>query len=76
MVMLKERIDVELGKERWCPRCSEWWPADGEFFYTTGNAGSGQLMGWCKACYTEWRRQWRIKNKEGKNVPSMDKSGV
>lgn len=44
----------ELGAERCCSRCREWWPADGEFFYTSSGTRDG-LHDWCKACYREWR---------------------
>lgn len=40
--------------EKRCPRCKDYWPADSEFFYSTGDKGDG-LTSWCKACYIEWR---------------------
>lgn len=39
--------------ERYCPRCQEYWPADAEFFYTTGS--QGRLHSWCKACTNDRR---------------------
>ena len=48
--------ETELGIERWCFRCHEWWPEDGEFWYfdTRGN-----VMGPCKACWQERKREKR-----------------
>jgi len=41
------------GTERRCSRCTEWWPADGEFF----NKGQGNtLQSWCRACMSEARK--------------------
>jgi len=59
--MLKERFGEEGEMERYCPKCQEWWPADREFFYTTGS--KGELHSWCKACYGEWRNARRRKKK-------------
>lgn len=45
----------ELGEpEKWCPRCSEYWPADPEFFFAKNGRGDG-LFYCCKACYLEWK---------------------
>lgn len=41
--------DGELGQEKYCPRCDDWWPADKEFFWET----KGKLFYCCKACYHE-----------------------
>ncbi|MGA0610525.1 hypothetical protein [Caldimonas sp. KR1-144] len=50
----KKLRTTDLGAEKYCTRCNEWWPADGEFFYSdpTGLAG---LFYCCKACYQEWK---------------------
>jgi hypothetical protein len=45
-------IDVELGPVKRCPRCTEWWPADKEFFYAS-HTRSG-LQAWCKTCWHEY----------------------
>lgn len=55
--MNKERINEDGELERYCPRCDEWWPADREFFYTTGS--DEELHSWCKACYQERRNARR-----------------
>lgn len=57
-----DRVNEDGEMERYCSKCREWWPADSEFFYTTGKAGSGKLMDWCKACYKDWRNPRRRKN--------------
>lgn len=43
------RVDPELGIEKLCPRCGEWWPLDAEFFYLSNPA-------YCKACWVEYHR--------------------
>lgn len=51
--MAQRKVQItELGREKFCPRCKELWPADLEFFYS---AGKRKLTAWCKACYLEWR---------------------
>lgn len=45
--------EPELGVQRRCSRCHEWWPADPEFFYRHGD----HLHSWCKACWKEARAE-------------------
>ena len=45
---------TEIGTEKLCPKCNEYWPADKEFFYSSKTTKDG-LFSWCKACHTEWR---------------------
>lgn len=40
---------TELGQERCCSKCGEWWPDDTEFFFRT----RGRTCSPCKACYYE-----------------------
>lgn len=40
------------GTEKLCTKCSEWWPADSEFWYSDRNGVLG-LNYCCKACYAE-----------------------
>lgn len=42
-------IDTELGRERLCSACGEYWPDDAEFFFLT----RGKPTGNCKACFYE-----------------------
>lgn len=44
---------TDLGPEKYCPRCDDWWPADREFFWET----KGKLFYCCKACYHEMDRR-------------------
>lgn len=45
---------TNIGLERLCSTCGEFWPADTEFFWATpGGAG---LHCWCKACYIAWKK--------------------
>lgn len=45
-------IETELGKERLCRGCDEYWPIDAEFWYYT----RGKIMGRCRACWSERSR--------------------
>jgi len=41
---------TELGIEKRCGRCKEWWPVDAEFWSSKAN---GQLYAWCRGCFAE-----------------------
>ena len=58
------RRQTELGVEKLCSCCNEWWPADGEFFYQN-QARSDGLTGLCKACFASHQRVTR------RGVPPM-----
>jgi len=52
---MKRTIETELGTERQCARCGEYWPLDPEFFNKKGE-------GWhsyCRGCMTERKRELR-----------------
>ena len=49
------RIDGNTIEKR-CIRCHDYWPADGEFFYTAPSRADG-LYEVCKACYSERQRE-------------------
>ena len=50
---LRDSLD---GREKFCSRCQDWWPADREFFYS--NPGKvANLADWCKACYADHRSE-------------------
>lgn len=53
---MAKTIETELGIEKQCTACGEFWPADKEFFYSAGN---GRLMAQCIACCEERKRQRR-----------------
>lgn len=48
--------NTDLGTERRCPRCREFWPATTEFFYPLSVA---RLHSYCKACFSERQRELR-----------------
>jgi len=50
---MKAIIRTELGLEKQCARCNEFWPLD--FYNRRGNG----LHSYCKACMTERRRELR-----------------
>lgn len=52
----KNLWDPVLGEVRPCKRCGESWPADREFFETSGH---GTLNALCRDCYREYRSQRR-----------------
>lgn len=52
--------EEELGIQKRCPKCLEWLPLDGEFWYyqqrkpRNGRAGgSVDVMAYCRACWQE-----------------------
>ena len=47
--------ESELGTERQCQRCHEWWPKDREFFYFRSD--NGKVLGPCRACHWELKRE-------------------
>lgn len=47
--MVAKIIRTELGTERRCTKCNEYWPEDSEFFYSS----KGKIQQPCKACYVE-----------------------
>lgn len=50
-------IYTELGREKLCPLCGEYYPMDEEFFYKNGFRGGVQQWACrCKACYVETYR--------------------
>ena len=64
------RHEEELGLQKRCTRCHEWWPWDTEFFAVAARAGemfvqggrpyvrvSDVLRGTCRACDAERRRR-------------------
>ncbi len=66
------RHEEELGLQKRCTRCHEWWPWDEEFFRIAAHAGdvyvsngrpyvraSNVLRSTCRACDAERRRGWR-----------------
>lgn len=46
---------TELGRERRCTKCGEYWPEDSEFFYVTNRSDQNRpcVQQPCKACYVE-----------------------
>jgi hypothetical protein len=52
-----ERVKfTDAGREKRCPRCDEFWPADTEFYYSTPSKADG-LSSWCKSCYLTWKQE-------------------
>ena len=49
-----QTITTELGLEKRCTKCGEYYPADTEFFYHQ-NRGPLYLHSWCRACCSEDR---------------------
>lgn len=60
-------IETDLGTEKLCTRCDEYWPADEEFFYLANKKRDG-LHSWCKSCYLEWKRG-RYRERKRLSVP-------
>ena len=46
--------EPELGEQRYCKGCGEWWPHDEEFFGVTVTR-EGWRRTWCRACrFSQW----------------------
>lgn len=46
----KAPIEItEIGPQKLCTKCDEWWPNDAEFFYLS----KGRTIQPCKACYEQ-----------------------
>jgi hypothetical protein len=46
--------EEELGRQRYCRTCDEWWPDDEEFFGRT-RCRDGYVRSWCRACrLSQW----------------------
>ncbi len=55
--MSKIYINTELGTEKRCTGCNEYFPFDQDFFYKNGlKKGVQQWTARCKACFTETYR--------------------
>lgn len=52
--MAEKFARTEIGEERLCSQCQEYWPNTSEYFYHQ-NKAKGILMAACKACYIERR---------------------
>ncbi|EMK5463022.1 hypothetical protein [Vibrio gazogenes] len=48
----KARIDPEVGLEKYCTHCGEYWPQDTLFWTPLASRPDG-LQDWCKACRSE-----------------------
>ncbi|MDD5045143.1 MAG: hypothetical protein PHG51_06355 [Candidatus Omnitrophica bacterium] len=55
----KLRISGELGEEKMCIDCGEWWPNDKEFFPSYGPE-KHQLLSRCKDCYKIYRKKKKL----------------
>lgn len=62
---------TELGTERQCTKCKEYWPEDHEFFYTAKrkNLETLQIQQPCKACFSELKRNQRKARKSEQLTP-------
>lgn len=60
------RIVTELGYEKKCSTCGDFWPEDTEFFYW--NAPQNRYYAECIACYSQRRKNERAARKQGRAV--------
>ena len=58
------RVETELGVEKKCPVCNEYWPEDTDFFYPDRHTKTGFTCR-CIACQLETRRQYQEKKHPG-----------
>ncbi len=78
--MRNQVIETEIGKEKQCSKCKEFWPLDSEFFFSRlrePRKDGSRRKGYdsvCKACYdvvyrkTEVTRKNHIRSKAEKLV--------
>lgn len=48
----KARLDREMGLEKYCPHCTEYWPQDTLFWSVSRSTPDG-LQNWCRGCQQE-----------------------
>lgn len=41
----------DIGLEKRCPDCGDWWPVDDEFYFVQRERGVERPSACCKACY-------------------------
>lgn len=46
-------IRTEVGLEKHCPKCDDYWPMDTEFWFASKTEDG--LFAWCRSCYTKHR---------------------
>lgn len=51
----KAFIDPELGLQKRCPYCDEFWPQDTLFWSPSSREPDG-LQTWCKACQLDYKQ--------------------
>ncbi|MDO7243103.1 hypothetical protein Q5M44_00965 [Acinetobacter pittii] len=64
---LPKTIQTELGTEKLCIQCNEYFPLDEEFFWRSGSKrkdGSSIFCATCKACYDIRYKRRKHKNHE------------
>ncbi|SHO58772.1 hypothetical protein [Vibrio quintilis] len=54
----RARIDPEMGLEKFCPHCQEFWPQD-TLFWTISRSEPDGLQCWCRACQLEYKNARR-----------------
>ena len=58
---MTKHIETELGTEKQCITCGDYYPATKQFFFGTGRNkkdGTACLEANCKACYKERFKPW------------------
>ncbi|MFZ3487260.1 hypothetical protein [Vibrio harveyi] len=59
----KALVDSELGLQKFCPRCSDFWPQDTLFWSISPREADG-LQTWCKACQSDYKQSRKIRLKK------------
>lgn len=72
-------IETELGREKLCIECQEYWPLDDEFWWHRNvKLASGEKVkryeSACKCCYNVRYKPGKVKNKN--RIRSMHEVGV
>jgi hypothetical protein len=65
--------EPELGDQKQCSHCHEWWPADGEFYYGNRRTADG-WHSWCKACFRERYRTVYVTRKRPRRFATREEA--
>lgn len=72
-------IETELGREKLCIECQEYWPLGDEFWWhrnekLANGEKTKRYESACKCCYNVRYKPWKVKNKN--RIRSMHEIGV
>lgn len=60
-------IETDEGKQKWCPACEAYLPANEEYFYKDGRSTS-KLSSWCRKCQRAKQKATDLKKSQATRV--------